>query len=165
MVLLFGNSLLQVHYNPLLVSYVCVCRLAEDPSVICVSSSTSTGQYRHSEQSQVDTPATSLEGPPGLKHPSSHDRSLESHDQLLMSSQDRSGESHDLSLESHDQRLPLSAPLSPQKENIEASTSEAASVLPEPIEMPSQQITSTVSTIVCVWVGVCVFISVFVSSS
>ncbi|XP_064399898.1 protein lingerer-like isoform X2 [Halichondria panicea] len=126
-----------------LLTYSEVHRLAEDPSVICVSSSTSTGQYRHSEQSQVDTPATSLEGPPGLKHPSSHDRSLESHDQLLMSSQDRSGESHDLSLESHDQRLPLSAPLSPQKENIEASTSEAASVLPEPIEMPSQQITST----------------------
>ncbi len=119
-----------------------VCRLAEDPSVICVSSSTTGGQYRHSEQTQ--DPTASLEGPPGLKHPSSHDRSLESHDQLLMSSQDRSGESHDLSLESHDQRLPLSAPLSPQKDNIESSTPEG-SILPEPIEMPSQQMTSTVS--------------------
>ena len=134
-------------------------RLSEDPGVISVSGTTN---YRLAEQPATDTPTT-LEGPPGLTHPSSHDRSIESHDQRL-TSHEKGIESRDRTLESHDQRLPLSAPASAEQLSLEtlsptagkegpaltstlpATTETSVLSTPQPISLPSQQ--NTVSFVV-----------------
>lgn len=134
--------------------YPPISRLSDDPGVISVSTAVlhsplTTISYRLTEQLTTDT-TTTLEGPPGLTHPSSasHDRSLETHDQRLQlgSGADSSMSSDQLTLSTSAGQLTLPAPsesitLSAPTPSVETSTAESSSSVlhpPEPIEMPHQ---------------------------